>query len=579
METTVQIKRNGYLYKYPIKLEITPERIKFLKSPFSLKDEIKAMRGPKWHGFDKENPQMIWSVENCPRNVFQLRHLMGENVYEHFDQDPMPVEDIPDFPFRDKVMPQQLDMIRQALTYHFHILAAEQGLGKSLAAISIATIVGGRWLYVGPKPAGVSFELELEKWGVPEGLFEKIVTYEGAEKMTRYEPDWFKGLTGVVFDESSYIKNDKANRSIAAQFIADTVREETNNSGYVIELSGTPTAKSPGDIWSQAEIAWPGFMREGSLHAFKRRYAIIEEGTNLEGQKFLKEAGWHEEEVAKIPDRLRGLMTTYRKKDWLNLPEKKFRRVRLEPSKKVLRVAKALVNVAPQAATALTWLRALSSGFQYVMQEDGTQACRACNMITDPSHDCPVCDNTRVTSSKKQITRTVKTPKEDALREEIQGLNRVIVPASFKGSIDRCQKIAHEEGFAVCRVDGRGWFSYDNEGNLIKNLHPMRHWKEWDGPVAFIGNPGSCKYGLTLIEAKKMIFFDNDFSAENRLQMIDRLHRIGQDEEVEIVDLVHLPVDEKVLETLDNNRSLELISLGSLSELLGDEEPENVTLD
>ena len=54
-------------------------RIWFVKSPYSLKDEIKAMRGSKWHGYEEENPRKIWSVEDCQRNRFQFSFLLGED--------------------------------------------------------------------------------------------------------------------------------------------------------------------------------------------------------------------------------------------------------------------------------------------------------------------------------------------------------------------------------------------------------------------------------------------------------------------------------------------------------------------
>lgn len=573
METTLQIKRNGYVYKYAVKLEITDTRIKFLRSPFALKDEIKAMRGPRWHGFDKEDPQKIWSVENCARNVFQLQYLMGTDVYTHFDQK---IVDLP-AEARPELLGQQVDMVRRGLTYHFQIFAAEQGLGKSLVAIQMAELTKGPWWYVGPKSAGESFLLELEKWGVDPNLFTEIITYEALRNKVQYKK--FDCPFGVIYDESTAAKTASTNRSKSAQYLADLIREETNNDGYVIALSGTPTAKSPEDIWSQAEICWPGFLREGSPHAFKNRYGYVTTMTTMDGVTFPKMEGWNEEEVNALPDRLEGLMTVYRKADWLDLPEKRFRRVYLEPSKKVLRVAKALTHVASSAAVALTWLRALSSGFQYIYKETGvTKECPACNMM-DETHDCPVCQNTRVVAEREREPKMVKTPKCDALEQEIDGEHRVIVAAAFTGSIDRCFDIAISKGFAVCRVDGRGWKSYDKEGKIIRKLHPLKHWKDCTDPVCFIGNPGSCKFGLTLVEAKKMIFFDNDFAAESRLQMIDRFHRIGQTESPEVVDLIHLPVDERVLDILDANRSTELLSLGALSEALGDEDPENLELE
>ena len=67
-------------------LEYREGRIWFIKSPYSLKDEIKAMRGSKWHGFEEESPKKIWSVEDCQRNWFQFGFLMGEDVDAWFDR-------------------------------------------------------------------------------------------------------------------------------------------------------------------------------------------------------------------------------------------------------------------------------------------------------------------------------------------------------------------------------------------------------------------------------------------------------------------------------------------------------------
>jgi len=73
-----------------------------------------------------------------------------------------------------------------------------------------------------------------------------------------------------------------------------------------------------------------------------------------------------------------------------------------------------------------------------------------------------------------------------------------------------------------------------------------------------------------------MVFFDNDFSAEYRLQMQDRIHRIGMDEihGATIVDIIHLPVDQLVLDTLNENKRLESLSLGLISDSFGEGEME-----
>ncbi len=58
----------------PATIERKDGRILFLKSPFSLKDEIKAMKGARWHGYEAENPIKAWSVEERSRT--QIRRLL-----------------------------------------------------------------------------------------------------------------------------------------------------------------------------------------------------------------------------------------------------------------------------------------------------------------------------------------------------------------------------------------------------------------------------------------------------------------------------------------------------------------------
>src|SRR3954468_15533323 len=89
-------------------LRFNDGRIEFVKSPFALKDEIKSMKGSRWHGFE-DPPRKIWSVEDCPRNRFQLNYLMGKNPYEWFDRD------LKEFKYTRPLMPHQCDLTNNGL--------------------------------------------------------------------------------------------------------------------------------------------------------------------------------------------------------------------------------------------------------------------------------------------------------------------------------------------------------------------------------------------------------------------------------------------------------------------------------
>lgn len=519
--------------RYPC--TITQDETKlYFKTPFALKGEVKAMKGSRW------NPeQKIWTASRCPRNMFQLRAMMVEpvdyNPYAHFEQ---PLIELPD-PDRP-LAGQQIDMLRRVLTYHYQLIAADMGLGKSLFAIELVERVGGRWIIVGPRSALESIEADREKWQSLDQA--ELMTYD---RFRIDVDDIVKNVpVGIIFDECSALKTPSAHTTKAAQKVTDAIRATHGLNGYVVGMSGTMTAKRPSDIWSQAEVVWPGFLREGSLKAFESRYAIVTMQEDMDGVRYPVLEGWKEHEVKKLPKRLDGLRTTYFKDDWLTLPERHMEVRVLPVSPRLKRVGQAICDAAPNTITALTSLRALSSGFQYKEGEAGENGERA--MVE------------------------TKCPKDDELRKilaEEDNRGRMICFASFQGSIDRVKRICFEEGWDVITIDGRGWICWGSDGRQYKDKI-LHFWANNPRKTVVVGNPASCRFGLTLTEAKTTVYFDQGFSAEHRLQSMDRNYRMGQDQEVRVIDLIHLPVDQLVLDTLTENKRLEDLSLGRIREQL-----------
>jgi len=408
--------KSGTLIRSPAKICYNAGRIEFIKSPFSLKDEIKAMKGSHWCGYDEE-PRQIWTVDDCQRNRFQLAFLMGEDVYEWFDRE-LIEHDYSDTRLHGEIadlMIHQKHLADSGLTYHYQIWGAEMGVGKTLSAQKVIEKGGIKeWWWVGPKTSLPNIRREFRKWGFNfDGpVHVELMTYE---EVTRRMDEWKPGdflPEGVIFDESSRLKGATSQRSRAAQMLADLIREAHGFDGYVIEMSGTPSPKSPVDWWSQCEIAWPGFLKEGSPKALEQRTAFLVK-VEYESGTFPKRVGWKDDEhkcatcgqlelegpheldgivdpgdyhpfaksvneVALMHDRLSGLVVIKHKKDCLTLPDKRYRKVICKPSSSVLRVASALASAAPNTITGLTWLRELSDGFQYKDIKDGKTPCPHC---------------------------------------------------------------------------------------------------------------------------------------------------------------------------------------------------------
>jgi SNF2 family DNA or RNA helicase len=626
-------------------LEYKDGRIFFVKSPYSLKDEIKAMRGSRWHGYDEPDPRKIWSVEDCQRNRFQLSFLMGEDAYAWFDRPLVKHE------YTRPLKEHQKELTDNGLTYHYHIFAAEMGTGKTLSAQELIERSGVEWwFWVGPKTSLPNIKREFRKWestyqfrmakdGVEPVAGERVVvafTYEG---LKIWLDTWKPGdpfPAGMICDESSRCKNSGAQRSQACQGLADLIREKFGlDHGFVIEMSGTPSPKSPVDWWSQCEIAWPGFLREGSMKAMEERMAFMVLQQFDEGA-FKKRLGWKDDEkkcvecgetreagpheldgttepdayhpfkaskneVAYLYERLKGLVTIKHKKDCLDLPDKRYRRVICKPSASILRVAEAIAQAAPNAVTAMTLMRELSDGFQYREEQDGMTRCTHCKdtpdgMVTiwrdpqDPDQTypglallpaeivsrlvaekepCPACGGKQEVPKLIRIAREIPCPKDAALRmllDENEETGRLVVFGGFTGSVDRVVRLCLKEQWNVVRCD-QGTFQVFTHNEEPVSEEPLDYWANMNHPrVVYAANPESGGMSLTLVEARTAVYWSNSWKPEYRVQSEDRIHRIGMDLNLGclIVDLIHLPTDVRVLDVIRENRKLELMTMGEL---------------
>ena len=76
---------------------------------------------------------------------------------------------------------------------------------------------------------------------------------------------------------------------------------------YLVGLSGTPSPKDPSDWWAQCEIIRSGYIREGEIAKFKKRYGVYKpwDGSTPAWERF---EGWNKEEIHLLSQRLVGLV-------------------------------------------------------------------------------------------------------------------------------------------------------------------------------------------------------------------------------------------------------------------------------
>ena len=76
--------------------------------------------------------------------------------------------------------------------------------------------------------------------------------------------------------------------------------------------------------------------------------------------------------------------------------------------------------------------------------------------------------------------------------------------------------------------------------------------------------------GLTLTASPSLFYYSNSFNADDRLQSQDRIHRLGMDTNrgATIIDVVHLDIDQYIIDNLERKQKLQNLTMGQLREAM-----------
>lgn len=592
-ERIFRIPKGNMIFPVQVEIEERLDRLwfKFGYNP-ALQAEIKMMEGHKWHGYE-EPPIKQWSVANTERNWFQIDFLSGLPVYDNYDK---PLKEIQ---FNRNLYQHQKEMAQHIITRKYCQVGVEMGCGKTLSAITAMEYLAmeegySTFMYVAPKSALISVQLEFQKWGTP--IRPLFCTYE---KMTSLVENWPSGQKPpqcVIFDESSRLKTPTAKRSLAAYHLGAAIRKEWGDKGCIVEMTGTPAPKDPLDWYFQTEILRPGYLKEGTYSKFRATLAVLKNNQTVAGQAFQTIATWRDDprkcnicgkfeedhdvnamidgdvhvfqksvnEVERLYKRLKGLVYVKRKKDCLDLPDKIYHLIHCKPSQEIMNAAKLITATSSTAIETLTLLRELSDGFQYQKTEDGKTVCPGCagnrtifdkqycgpnelheqvmddlqsgrdvnpEYFKDTQVACPNCDGSGEVIKYIRTAIKVETPKDDAMRDLLDQHDEVGRLVTYAGFAESVDR-------CVDLVRNHGWhfIRVDGRGWLSDlpgtPMELIKRFQEDDSiNVGFVAQSTSGGMGLTLTASPSIVYFSNDFNGESRSQSEDRIHRIGMDKE------------------------------------------------
>ena len=337
------------------------------------------------------------------------------------------------------------------------------------------------------------------------------------------------GVSGLVaIDESTTIKNPKAKRTKALLKIAHPFK-------YRRILTGSPVTKSPMDLYSQCEFLGPSTLGFESYYAYQNRYAIVNK-RSMGAHTFQQIVGFrHLEELTNKVD---GFSYRVLKKDCLDLPEKTYTIRYVSMTDEQITRYNELRNEA---------LTLLDDGELVSVHNVMTQMLRLQQVLSGHLKS----DNGEMVEIESRRIEAVK----DILAETS---GKVILWSRFRYDIERLSEMIAKEYGEQAVASYYGDTPDDERQEIVTKFQEPD-----SGLRFFIGNPSTAGYGLTLTEAKPVIYYANDFNLETRIQSEDRCHRIGQKNPVTYIDLItDNTIDERIVQALRNKIDLGAKVLG-----------------
>lgn len=349
-----------------------------------------------------------------------------------------------------------------------------------------------------------------------------VVNYEGVVSM---QDDLrllaTRSRVVLAVDESFNVKNPEASRTAAVAALREFCTR-------CFVLCGTPAPNAARDIVAQV--------------------GLVDLGLTFDAVRLVHLDD--EEERENIRDALtrRGVYSRNLKGDVLpDLPRRQFTELRLEFAAEQGRLYRealdGLVEDLRRADDAEFERQRLGFG------ERRSALLRLC------SHPGAIVDGYDETPAKLAALDTV-------LRNRVASGDKVVLWSFYRYSLDVLA--ARYADLGIARIDG-------SVGDVSTRRDAVRRFQNDDATLVFLGNPAAAGAGLTLHRAATAIYESASNQAAHFMQSLDRIHRRGQEREVEYIVLL---CDGSV-EEIEYERILRKVD--QQADLLGDPEPQRST--
>jgi hypothetical protein len=306
----------------------------------------------------------------------------------------------------------------------------------------------------------------------------------------------------LIVDESTLVKNPHALRT-------QNITTLAAKCPYRLILSGTPITKCEADLFSQWYILDWRILGYQSFWSFSANHLEYDELRPGKIRRVLH--------LDYLSEKIAPYTFEIKREDCFTLPPKKWRTFDFDMTRDQLdhygRVSERLIGEIDESNPASIYrlfsaLQTITSGFHLNFDLKG-------KYTKTPEFPNPA-DNPRLQALMWALG---KLPDDE----------KVVINCKYTSEIETIMAAlnAAKPGSAV------PYFGEISKKHRAENLNMFRNNAQY-----LIANKSCSGYGLNLQFCHNMIFYNNDFDYATRLQAEDRLHRYGQEYNVNIFDIV-----------------------------------------
>lgn len=439
--------------------------------------------------------------------------------------------------FLTELYPYQHKAVDKLSKIKVGALYMEQGTGKTRTALELindrltaSKVNAVLWMCPCSVKNNLKEDIIRHLGGIPDNLIIKgIESLSNSDRLYLQLLEMVKQYkTYLIVDESNLVKNKFATRT-------DRIIDIAANCTYKLILNGTPISRNEADLFAQWYILDWRILGYKSYYSFAANHLEYKEVRMPNGRK------------AKTDQVVRVLNTDY-------LVEK------IEPYSYQIKKSEALLDL-PQkhydtvsfSMTDRQWDLYRETKDIYLFSVEDWKAETVYKLFSALQ---------QITSGKEVLTppeKRMKTAKLYSYQEnpriraletaiyDYVGDEKCIIFAKYQDEIDDISRILDR--------DGKTYVEFTGRVRAKKRQENRRIFK--DKVQFLLANKQCGAYGLNLQFCRNIIFYSNDFDLATRLQAEDRVHRIGQTREVQIIDIVcHNTIDTFIANNLQNKTDL-----------------------